>query len=123
MHKIIPKESEEQKTLVQWLIVKKILFFAVPNGGSRHKLEAINLKKQGVIAGVSDIVVFLPDKILFIEMKRRKKVLKNGHLSITHTKVSKEQYGFLTRAGKFDYTETAICYGFKEAKAFIEKNL
>ena len=32
------------------------LLFAVPNGGSRNKIEAANLKKQGVRAGVSDLV-------------------------------------------------------------------
>ena len=32
------------------------LLFAVPNGGSRNKLEAVNLKKQGVRAGVSDLI-------------------------------------------------------------------
>lgn len=36
------------------------LLFAVPNGGSRHKLEAINLKKQGVRAGVSDLIFLYP---------------------------------------------------------------
>ena len=29
------------------------LLFAVPNGGSRHKIEAANMKRQGVKAGVA----------------------------------------------------------------------
>lgn len=36
------------------------LLFAVPNGGSRNKLEAINLKRQGVKAGVSDVILLIP---------------------------------------------------------------
>ena len=36
------------------------LLFAVPNGGSRNKLEAINLKRQGVKSGVSDVLLLIP---------------------------------------------------------------
>ena len=39
------------------------LLFAVPNGGSRHKIEAKNLKKQGVRAGVSDLVFLYPGRV------------------------------------------------------------
>lgn len=51
------------------------LMFAIPNGGSRDKAEAANLKAEGVKAGVPDI--FLPVQRhgyagLFIELKRPK---------------------------------------------------
>lgn len=36
------------------------LLFSVPNGGSRNKLEAINLKRQGVKSGVSDVILLIP---------------------------------------------------------------
>lgn len=36
------------------------MIFAVPNGGSRNKLEAINLKRQGVKPGVSDVILLIP---------------------------------------------------------------
>jgi len=38
------------------------LLFAVPNGGSRNKLEAINLKRQGLKRGVSDVICLIPKK-------------------------------------------------------------
>lgn len=38
------------------------LLFAVPNGGSRNKLEAINLKRQGLKPGVSDVILLIPKK-------------------------------------------------------------
>ena len=38
------------------------LIFAIPNGGSRHKIEAINLKRQGVKAGVADVLLLIPKK-------------------------------------------------------------
>ena len=36
------------------------LLFAVPNGGSRNKLEAINLKRPGVKSGVADVLLLIP---------------------------------------------------------------
>lgn len=34
--------------------------FSIPNGGSRHKIEAIRLKKEGITPGVSDLFFALP---------------------------------------------------------------
>jgi hypothetical protein len=48
------------------------LLFAVPNGGSRHKLEAANMKKEGVLAGVPDILFVYKTKVYAIEMKAPK---------------------------------------------------
>ena len=51
------------------------LAFAVPNGGSRkNAIEGANFKRQGVKAGVSDIIVLIPKKgfaSLCIEFKTR----------------------------------------------------
>ncbi len=38
------------------------LVFAVPNGGSRNKIEAVNMKKQGVTSGVADVILLIPKK-------------------------------------------------------------
>lgn len=38
------------------------LIFAVPNGGSRNKIEAANLKRQGATAGVADVICLIPKK-------------------------------------------------------------
>lgn len=38
------------------------LLFAVPNGGSRHKIEAANMKRQGVRRGVADVILLIPKK-------------------------------------------------------------
>ena len=38
------------------------LIFAVPNGGSRNKIEAANLKRQGVKSGVADVIVLIPNR-------------------------------------------------------------
>lgn len=36
--------------------------FAIPNGGSRNILEAKNLKRQGVKAGIADVILLIPRK-------------------------------------------------------------
>jgi len=129
MSKTTPTEAEEQKTLVQWLRAKNMFHFAPMNENNAHKqnrkyamIAEVKAKAMGKVKGVSDIIVMLPNKILFIELKRQKKHLKSGGLSITHTKVSKEQYEFMTHANKFGYAEATICYGAKEAIEFIQNN-
>lgn len=47
----------------------RCMIFAVPNGGTRNTMEAITLKATGLLAGVSDLIVIIPNKILFIELK------------------------------------------------------
>ena len=124
----IPSEHTEQTTLVQWLKIKKIDYFAVPNAqalSSLNKMMAIRvmqkLKAEGLVDGTSDIVVFSKSKILFIEMKRRPKKLKSGKYSISHTKLSESQEKFLDMVGKYDYAVSTVCYGFEEARKFIEQ--
>ena len=49
--------------------------FAVPNGGMRHKLVAIKLKREGVMAGVPDVCLPVPRGKyagLWIEFKAEK---------------------------------------------------
>lgn len=47
-----------------------VLIYAIPNGGWRGKKQAIDLKAEGVVAGVPDLHV--PEFGLWIEMKRSK---------------------------------------------------
>ena len=47
----------------------RCVIFAVPNGGSRNVVEAMNLKKTGVLSGGADLIVLMPLKMIFIEVK------------------------------------------------------
>ncbi len=63
-------EADFQVGVVRFLRMSGHFVFAVPNGGSRNLREAVNLKAQGVMAGVSDLIVLLPGKkVYFIELK------------------------------------------------------
>jgi hypothetical protein len=43
--------------------------FSVPNGKTRNIIEAKKLKATGLKAGVSDLIVLIPNKCIFIELK------------------------------------------------------
>lgn len=50
-------EAHEQIAVVNYCDILGIPVFHVPNGGIRNKIEAANLKRQGVKAGVPDLVI------------------------------------------------------------------
>jgi hypothetical protein len=64
-------ESALQKGVVKYLSYQYpgLLFFAVPNGGARNKTEAGILKGEGVLAGVSDLLLFWQGGMGAIELK------------------------------------------------------
>lgn len=121
-----PLETFEQQNLVKWLRLKKLFYFSIPNGSVlkgtplQRARQMNKLKSEGLVDGASDIVVMLKDKILFIELKRAKKTLKSGNLSVSHTKTSDEQLKFLAKVDGFKYTDSSVCYGCAEAIDFIE---
>ena len=51
-------ELQEQIEVVRELKAIGLLYCAVPNGGKRHRGEAIKLKASGTVAGVPDILIF-----------------------------------------------------------------
>ena len=116
---MIPTEHQEQAAFCQWLTLKRIVFFAIPNENNQsfenrkramiieNKARAIGKKK-----GVPDICVMLKDRIVFIEMKRTKQ-----------STVSPEQREWNETINGFEYAEAYICKGFAEARAVIEKLL
>jgi hypothetical protein len=94
------EESREQCRLVaalrrHWNLrpdEHRPIVFAVPNGGKRNAAEAANLKTQGVLAGIHDLIIWLPGgSSILIEMKAT-----NGHLSTSQVGIHAhvKQLGF-----------------------------
>ena len=113
----IPTEHQEQVLLCKYLDFMKINYFAVPNGiflKDRRSTFAImnKMKAEGLKKGFPDLLVFLPSKILFIELKKRK-----GGV------ISPEQKQWNTTINKFSYAKAVFCNGFESAKTIIEKEL
>lgn len=103
-------EATEQEAVVSWCFYNQILIFAIPNGGSRNKLEAANLKRQGVKAGVPDLFVPVARRGfhgLFIEMKYGR------------NKTTPDQDKWLDALNREGYL-AKVCYGYAEAVELIK---
>jgi len=110
-------EHQEQCLLINWFRLQYKQYskhlFSIPNGGSRHIVTAVNLKAEGVLAGVSDLFLMIPKGEyhgMFIEMKA-----KTGS-------VSEKQKEFMAAASSMNYL-AVVCYGFDEAKTAITNYL
>lgn len=112
----VATEAAEQSALIAWANLQAkatpelARLYAVPNGGSRHKLEAVNLKRQGVKKGVPDLCLPVPRHGrhgLYIELKRTK--------GSTTSREQKEWIAYLNQAGYV----AVICKGFEQARDAI----
>lgn len=72
-------ESSIQQSCVRWFRYQypelQGLLFAVPNGGYRDEREASRFKKEGVVSGVSDLILLVPKNgfsALCVELKAAK---------------------------------------------------
>lgn len=112
-------EAQEQAALFEWAewnagqVPELRLMFHIPNGGSRNKAEAKNLKCQGVKSGVPDI--FLP-------------VMRGGfgglwiELKTVSGKASAAQNKYIAALNAQGYA-AEVCYGFEHAAEVIKKYL
>jgi len=109
-------EADEQKALMQWAKWQEgryselKLLYHCPNGGTRNKLEAANLKRQGVKAGVPDLFLPVPRSPkhgLFIEMK------------VGRNKCTDNQKKWIRNLLEQGY-EVKVCYSCEEAIQVIK---
>lgn len=110
-------EHKYQSALIYWFRLQypalKSVFFAIPNGGDRNIRVARKLKKEGVLAGVSDLFLAYPSKGfhgMFLEMKT-----ETGELG-------KNQRIFIEAVRAQNYA-AEVAYGLDEAKAKIASYL
>lgn len=84
-----PREQEHrtQASCVRWFRLKypqlRKNLFAVPNGGFRTETTARKMKAEGVVAGVSDLILLKSNRYygaLLIEMKTTDKRSKQSEL-------------------------------------------
>lgn len=111
---IVPKISEDQlqKQVAAYLDLKypNILWFHVPNGGSRNFFEAVKLKAMGVKPGVPDIMIFNkqgPYSGLYVELKVGKNKPNDNQLAM-HKKL--EDNGW----------RGCVVWTFDDARTFID---
>lgn len=111
------EESRIQQACVLWFRLQHTslagLLFAIPNGGYRNAVTGAILKAEGVLAGVSDLILLYPSGKyhgLCVEMKTPK-----GRQQET-------QRAFQRRVERAGY-KYAICRGIDEFKEVISKYL
>lgn len=67
------EEHKLQVAICKWLdYTQDFYYYAIPNGGLRHRLVAIKLKMEGAKAGVADMFWMISNdnwKGLFVEVK------------------------------------------------------
>lgn len=111
------EEHLAQSLLVKWFRLQYPLMakclFAIPNGGARHIGTALKLKAEGVMPGVSDLFLMIPNNGhhgLFLEMKS-----KVG-------KLQQNQAEFLNLAESMGYA-AEVAYSFEEGQKIIKNYL
>ncbi len=107
------QESTLQTACVRWFRYQypNLIIYAVPNGGSRNIREAQRLKSEGVLAGVADLVVLLPQgKSIYIEMK------------VKGNRQTDNQKDFQKKAIELGHAYT-VCYSFEEFQKVIENQI
>lgn len=120
MSRGIASESDEQALVLAWAELQDRkyselkLLFAVPNGGSRNKIEAVRLKREGVKAGVPDMILPVARggyHSLAIELKRT-----------LGGRVSEEQKAWLEALNAQGWY-TVVCNGAMAAVDVIQRYL
>lgn len=126
-----PLETDEQQALFAWAGLMESRMpelqdlFAVPNGAYKSRAMASRFKREGLKAGVPDIVLPHARKgcnSLYIEMKRRQVAGVRVALRKAPSVLSAEQLDWhrrLQAAGNM----VVVAYGWEEARVAIEAYL
>ena len=112
-----PSERQIQIECVSWFRMRypeaSRVFFAVPNGGARNPWTAKNLRDEGALSGVADLVLLVPKKgyaSLCIEMKK-----PGGRMSDTQKAFCEAAEGFKNKY--------VVCYSVEEFKTAVREYL
>lgn len=104
------KESRLQADIVKALNKYPVYAFYVKNEGKKTQAQAMRDKAMGMRSGVSDLIILMDGKVLFMELK-------------TATgKQSKTQAIFQSIVERFGF-EYVICRSVDEAVKKIKKSL
>lgn len=90
-----PTEHKLQVSLMDYLAYAakpEIFYFAIPNQGNRHIMNAAKMKAEGVRSGVADLCFMLPNgRVGWLEMKTSKgalsetqKAFRDRALTLSH---------------------------------------
>ena len=97
-----PTEAQLQASCIMWFRTawKPLVMslFAIPNGGSRNAIDAVNMKRTGTLSGAWDLFLSVPSANrhgMYIEMKRDDKNAKLTPNQIAFQEANKAHYHFV----------------------------
>ena len=106
-------EHQIQKAISQYLDLRGLCYWAVPNGGMRNITVACKLRKEGVKQGVPDISLVYRGKFFGIEVKKPKTITPAGRLSYSQ----KERISEIEKSGGV----VGIAYGVPDVIELLHK--
>lgn len=117
MQDIIPLENLEQEKLANYLRANEYLFYKSP---SETRTPSWKQKRKNKLEWVTkwfpDTMIILKRwSLLFVELKRQKKVLKNWKLGASPSVVSEEQIKWQKELSSIKNVCSLICYWADEA--------
>ena len=111
----VPREDWEQMKFVKWAKKRGYKVSHIPSGTYSAHYSVRNANKAtGLAKGVPDVLLILPGKLCFVEMKRARK---------SYSTVSKEQKEWLKALDVINGVYAFVAYGYIEAIEKIEKIL
>lgn len=117
---MIPTENIEAETLANRLRLNNYTFSHIANESwlppKVAMLRAIRKKRMWLSPWVPDFMIILKTyRLLFIELKRQKRVLKSWKLWASPSIISPEQIKWQDELNKIDNVRAEICYWANEA--------
>ena len=122
----IPTEKVEGEQFRWWLESEGYKYTHIANeigiAGKVGMLVNKAKKSQGLKKWVPDYMIILKRwSLLFIELKRRKKILKNWKLWASPSKVSDEQKEWIKALSQVENVEAKIAHWWEEAVRIVEE--
>jgi len=121
----IPTEDQESECLANWLRANNYTFTHIANESwlPAHiaRKAAIRKKRMGLSPWVPDFMIILKRwALLFIELKRCKRVLKNWTKGASPSVISDEQIKWADALNEVSNVQVEFSYGYKEAISIIK---
>jgi len=121
-------EDNASETLATWCRYKKIRIAHLANERKTFWITGAKLKRMGVSRGVPDYMIIINKKqaknnkakLVFIELKRSKRMLKDGSKSKADLSTP-EQKEWLKELNMTPNVNTYLCYGSGEAIDILEE--
>jgi len=119
----VPLETYEQQELSNWLKNNNYIFYKSPSETyTKSWKQKRKNKLEWVTKWFPDTTIILKcNKLLFIELKRQKPILKNWTIGKSPSVVSEEQLKWKEELNKIENVQCEICYWCNEAIETIKR--